>query len=136
MCPQHKSENGSDQGLPPGAERFWGQFSESKAGRTTGDEEGQSGHREAGEPAESHHECLDWCPICRSAELLKATASPEIRQQIQSIQNEAIQILKAFAATYAERTGDDPFTRSRPAENGNGGPPESEEPKVTDISIE
>lgn len=136
MCPQHKSENGSEQGLPPGAERFWGQFSESKAGRTTGEEDARTGPRETEEPAGNHHECLEWCPICRSAELLRATASPEIRQQIQSIQNDAIQILKAFAATYAERTGDDPHQRSKPETNGDTGPPPPEEPKVTDISIE
>ncbi len=146
MCPQHKSENGSDPGLPPGADRFWGQFSEAKGGRTTsGEEPGEAPRQDpAGEStdeqAASGHECLEWCPICRSAELLQAAASPEVRQQIQSIQNEAITILKAFAASYAERTGEDPFTTGKAGSNGNGHghrpPPESDARKVTDISIE
>ncbi|MBK5232683.1 MAG: hypothetical protein JJE13_06845 [Thermoleophilia bacterium] len=136
MCPQHKSENGSDPGLPPGAERFWGQFSEARGGRSSADDEPQAAPRDKDEQAESKHECLEWCPICRSAELLKATASPEIMQQIHSIQNEAITILKAFAATYAERTGEDPFARGKAETNGDSPHPEPDEPKVTDISIE
>ncbi len=140
MCPQHKSENGSEPGLPPGAERFWGQFSEARGGRSSADEESDSAPQENGSQPESSHECLEWCPICRSAELLKASSSPEIRQQIHAIQNEAITILKVFAATYAERTGEDPFARSKAETggngNGNGAHPEPDEPKVTDISIE
>ena len=146
MYPQHKSENGSEPGLPPGADRFWGQFSEAKGGRTTSEEEPQEAPRQTtdgeSEPAGSGHECLEWCPICRSAELLQAAASPEVRQQILSIQNEAVTILKAFAAAYAERTGEDPFSHGKAQSNGNGNgnghrpPPPPDEPKVTDISIE
>ena len=144
MCPQHKSEKSPDPGPPPGAERFWGQFSEAKGGRTTSDQEPKEASRQdpAGdspeEQAGSGHECLEWCPICRSAELLQAAASPEVRQQIQSIQNEAITILKAFAASYAERTGEEPFTTGKAESNGQGHrpPPEADALKVTDISIE
>ncbi|MGK2931648.1 MAG: hypothetical protein ACSLFD_02530 [Solirubrobacterales bacterium] len=144
MCPQNKPENGSDPVLPPGADRFWGQFSEAKGGRTSSDEPRQTPRDDSREEpaAASGHECLEWCPICRSAELLQAAASPEVRQQIQSIQNEAITILKAFAASYAERTGngEDPFNQGKAETNGNGNghrsPPEPDEPKVTDISIE
>ncbi|MGK2955871.1 MAG: hypothetical protein ACSLFI_09415 [Solirubrobacterales bacterium] len=142
MCPQHKSETDSEKDLPPGAERFWGQFSESRAGRTGGEEHESASAKPNGDEPQGSHECLEWCPICRSAELLKSTAaSPEIRQQIHAIQNEALQVLKAFAATYSERTGsDDPFARSRPDQNGsgngNGNGKKPEEPTVTDISIE
>lgn len=148
MCPQHKSENGPDPGLPPGPDRFWGQFSEAKGGRTTSDEEPREAPREdedgngGHEPSAGGHECLEWCPICRSAELLQAAASPEVRQQIQSIQSEAITILKAFAASYAEKSGEDPFAGRAESnghgsnDNGSGPEPEPEGPKVTDISIE
>ena len=136
--------------MPPGPDRFWGQFSEARGGRSSADDEPQAeaGPDEKGngngDHAESRHECLEWCPICRSAELLKAAgvASPEIRAQIHSIQNEAITILKAFAASYAERTGEDPFSRGKGESdgngrgNGNGAKPGPDEPKVTDISIE
>lgn len=141
MCPQQKSENGSEPGLPPGAERFWGQFSEAKGGRSTkGDEPRTAPETENGDQSGSGHghECLEWCPICRSAELLKATASPEIRQQIQAIQSEALTILRAIASTYAERTGDDPFARGDAQTNGDAprSNPKTDEPKVTDISID
>jgi hypothetical protein len=142
MSPQHKSQTDSEKDLPPGAERFWGQFSESRAGRTGGEGEEQepAAAKPNGDEPKSGHECLEWCPICRSAELLKSTAaSPEIRQQIHSIQNEAIQVLRAFAATYAERTGsDDPFAHGKAdhGANGNGNGRKPEEPTVTDISIE
>lgn len=145
MSPQQKSETDSEKDLPPGADRFWGQFSESRAGRTGGDERESAEPRPAGDEPTSH-ECLEWCPICRSAELLKSTAaSPEIRLQIHAIQNEALQVLRAFAATYGERTGsDDPFARGTADhndngggnDNGNGNGKKPEEPIVTDISIE
>jgi hypothetical protein len=35
-------------------------------------------------------ECLDWCPICRTADVLRATTSPELREQFQQLQREAL----------------------------------------------
>ena len=94
------------------------------------------------EPGPGHghgHECLEWCPICRSAELLKGVGvgvnSPEIRQQLQSLQNEAMQVFKAFATAYSERTGDDPFSRRREGE-ATGAPREPEPPKSPDTPID
>lgn len=144
MSSPHRPEKPSPKDLPPGADRFWGQFSEARGGRSADEEpEGEAPGRTV--PA-GEHECLEWCPICRSAELLRATASPELRRQLQTLQNEAFQIFRAFAAAYAERgaadqqtgpTGTGGSSRTGPTgerdTNGGGAP---DEPRVTDISIE
>jgi hypothetical protein len=131
MCPPRPSDK-TDSDLPPGAERFWGQMSKARPGHTD-DEDASAGEPKA--PAgerepDQGHECLEWCPVCRSAELLQAAASPEVRQQLQAIQGEAISILRAFAAAYAERVAENPVRRTdAQAEDGPG-------PVVTDISID
>lgn len=143
----HRPEKSKTDDLPPGADRFWGQFSQARAGRSEdeGPDRGEAGREERG----TGQECLEWCPICRSAELLRATASPEMRRQLQTIQNEAFQIFRAFAVAYAERGSGDPFAGPG---DGQGPAPEGKkpggrrsddtggdgpgEPRVSDISIE
>ncbi|MBN8870234.1 MAG: hypothetical protein J0H66_10180 [Solirubrobacterales bacterium] len=119
----------------PGADRFWGQFSQSKAGRSTAGEEagpeagGASDPGQGGQPG--HGDCLEWCPICRSAELFRNTVSPELRQQAESIQHEAIGVLKAFLDAYADKAGGEP---GAPAAGHD--PEEPPTPKVTDIPLD
>lgn len=127
--------------LQPGADRFWGQFSQSKAGRSAGDETetGEESRRgaagESGAMGSEH--CLEWCPICRSAELFRNTVSPELRQQADSIQHEAMGVLKAFLDAYADKAA-----APGPAASTNGTsatPEEPEEPagpRVTDIPLD
>jgi hypothetical protein len=100
------SDNRMTDRLPPGAERFWGQVSETRAGRSGGNDSGEEGagggpDGQARSTDETH--CLEWCPICRSADLLRATAPPEAIGQVQAIQQEAVNVLKAFVSAYAER---------------------------------
>lgn len=115
--------------LPPGAERFWGEFSRTRAGRSSsgaGDGHGR-GHHGAGQ------ECLEWCPICRSADLIRTTAPPDVRNQLEAIQNEAFNVMRAFLAAYSERTsGVWPTAPGRPSA------PERDEPEDsgTDIPIQ
>ena len=152
MCPQRPSENESEPGLPPGADRFWGQMSQAKGGRSRTDEElppePEPEAAPGGEPGpgEGHghghgngHECLEWCPICRSVELLRGASSPEVRQQLQAIQNEAMQVFKAFATAYAERSAEDPPPRrgagAEPGEGRRPDPPAAAGEPI-DISIE
>jgi len=100
--PQRPDRRQTDT-LPPGAERFWGQFSETKAGRTHAEEEPP-----ASQPREQQEEgqhCLEWCPICRSADIVRSTAPPDAIGQVQAIQNEAVGVLRSFLALYAERSG-------------------------------
>ncbi len=82
--------------LPPGAERFWGQFSETKAGRTRAGEDEREAEPES--PREQGPHCLEWCPICRSADIVRATTSPEAIGQVPAIQTEAIGVLRSFLA--------------------------------------
>ena len=103
------ADNRTTDHLPPGAERFWGQVSETRAGRSgRSQDSGGSGAGDpgdAGEPTGESHACLEWCPICRSADLLRATAPPEAIGQVQAIQQEAVNVLKAFLAAYGDRSG-------------------------------
>jgi hypothetical protein len=103
--------------LPPGADRFWGQFSQTKAGRT---HSGQGAPEPEAPPREEGQHCLEWCPICRSADIVRATTSPEAIGQVQAIQNEAIGVLKSFLAIYAERTGQGADRQSEEGADGRG----------------
>ena len=125
----------------PGADRFWGQFSQSKAGRSTSEEEAGPATGGASDPGQGgqsgHGDCLEWCPICRSAELFKNTVSPELRQQAESIQHEAIGVLKAFLDAYAEKSG--PQGASSAGASSSTGQAEPEEPaapRVTEIPLD
>jgi hypothetical protein len=119
----------------PGADRFWGQFSQSKAGRSTAGTETEAEAGKTGDPGRAgqsgHGDCLEWCPICRSAELFRNTVSPELRQQAESIQHEAIGVLKAFLDAYAEKAGSE--SGAQPAGHDAEEPPT---PTVTDIPLD
>jgi len=65
-------------------------------------------------------ECIEWCPICRAADVVRATAPPELREQWQSVQREALLTTRALIDTYLERLD---------AESERG-------PRVQDIRIE
>jgi hypothetical protein len=49
------------------------------------------------------HECVELCPICRGAEVLRSTSSPELRGQWQTVQREALVTLRAMIDHYLER---------------------------------
>lgn len=118
----------------PGADRFWGQFSQSRAGRSGGDTETTSRAESAGNGEGRDDHCLEWCPICRSAELFKATVSPELKQQAESIQHEAMGVFKAFLDAYAEKTaGGHP---TGPASTGDEDEPTPPPNRVTDIPLD
>jgi hypothetical protein len=61
-------------------------------------------------PSEANHslECIEWCPICRAADVLRATAPPELRDQWQSVQREALMTTRALIDTYLERLDTEP----------------------------
>lgn len=135
MSPQ--SEQTDQQ---PGADRFWGQFSKSQAGRSgSSDQEAEEARTE---PDSAHADrdgnCLEWCPICRSAELLRTTVSPELRQQAESIQQEAIGVLKAFLDAYQERSSSQTGTASSPGRDTPGREEPADTPGhgVTDIPLD
>jgi hypothetical protein len=50
-------------------------------------------------PSEEHLHCLEWCPICRTADVLRETSSTE---QWQSIQRDALVTMRALIDKYLE----------------------------------
>jgi hypothetical protein len=58
--------------------------------------------------AQHSFECVDWCPICRAADVLRATAPPELRDQWQLVQREALLTTRALIDSYLERLDSEP----------------------------
>ena len=56
--------------------------------------------------------CVELCPICRGADALRATASPERRGQWQSVRREALVTMRAMIDHYLERLDDAKGERS------------------------
>jgi hypothetical protein len=54
--------------------------------------------------------CVPWCPICRTADVLRGTTPPEILDQWAEIHREALLTLRAVIDHYVRRT------EQRPAE--------------------
>jgi hypothetical protein len=50
---------------------------------------------------------VEWCPICRAADVLRATAPPEVRDQWQAVQREALLTTRALIDNYLERLDGD-----------------------------
>ena len=65
--------------------------------------------------------CVELCPICRAADVLRATAPDDLKDQWQVVQREALLTMKAAIDRYVERLDEEP------AERG---------PRVEDIPIE
>jgi hypothetical protein len=52
---------------------------------------------------EHPHQCVELCPICRGAEILRTTSTPELRGQWQSVQREALVTMRTLIDHYLER---------------------------------
>jgi len=53
-----------------------------------------------------HHadpRCLELCPICRGAEILRGAGGPELRGQLDEVGREALLTLRALVDHYLER---------------------------------
>jgi hypothetical protein len=123
--PQDHSQSGFEPGgaaeRDPGGEakRFWGEYARStRSGGQRGDRgpasDAGNGH---GSAAGQSHECLEWCPICRTADVLRASAPPELRGQIQSLQHDALVTMRALLDAYIERVGESPARGGSPVED-------------------
>jgi hypothetical protein len=51
---------------------------------------------------------VEWCPICRTADVVRAGTPPELRDQWQSLQRDALVTLRALLDAYLERLGERP----------------------------
>lgn len=59
---------------------------------------GGGAHRHGGEL-----QCVELCPICRAADVLRASGPPELRGQLNDFQREALLTLRALIDHYIER---------------------------------
>lgn len=55
------------------------------------------------QPAPVEHQCVELCPICRTADVVRTTMSPELHEQWQSFQRDAVVMLRAALDHYIER---------------------------------
>ena len=112
--PRDHNQSGSDpreaRGPEAGAEaqRFWGEYARRTrpGGQRSASPEGSEEQNGHGSAASQAHECLDWCPICRTADVLRASAPPELRDQVQGLQRDALVTLRALLDAYIERGGE------------------------------
>ena len=104
--PRFESHSGPE-GPAPGADRFWDEFGRARARRSEPRRGSPDGEAAFGRgPEVGDHQCLEWCPICRGAEVVRATTPPEIRDQWQTLQRDALVTLRAILDAYIERLGD------------------------------
>ena len=58
---------------------------------------------ETTDPHEHQPQCVDLCPICRGADVLRATGSSDVREGWQSVQREALLTMRTMIDHYLER---------------------------------
>jgi hypothetical protein len=77
------------------------------------DPPGWDGDRDwsATHPADSR--CLELCPICRGAEILRAAGPPELRGQLDDVGREALLTLRALVDHYLDRLDQQPTGEDR-----------------------
>ncbi len=56
----------------------------------------------------SNRQCVELCPICRAADVLRATASDDFKEGWQDVQREALLTMKAVIDRYVERLEAEP----------------------------
>jgi hypothetical protein len=70
-------------------------------------EEHSRGASEAASGEGSHgSECVEWCPICRTMDVLRSSTTPEMREGWEDIQREALLTLRTLAEHYVQRVGE------------------------------
>ena len=57
--------------------------------------------------------CVELCPICRAADILRASGPPELRGQINEFQREALLTLRTLLDHYLERLDEPPPAEDR-----------------------
>jgi hypothetical protein len=72
--------------------------------------------RAGGERAGVEFQCLDFCPICRTADVLRATMPEELRQHLHNLQREGLLAMRALLDHYIQHM-DQERARSMPIED-------------------
>jgi hypothetical protein len=121
--PRDPNRSGFDpaRGPDPGAEarRFWDEYAHRTrpGGQREARERGAGAGNGHGAPAAQAHECLDWCPICRTADVLRSSAPPELLEQVQGLQRDAMVAVRAILDAYIERGDARPGRSGSPVED-------------------
>ena len=104
---ERRTGDGLSGAAAAGADRFWQEFSRARTERPRRGREGAESDapKQPAEEKSSDHECLDWCPICRSADVLRAAGGPEVRNQIASLQRDSLLALRTLIDAYLARSG-------------------------------
>jgi hypothetical protein len=74
------------------------------------------------------HQCVEWCPICRTMDVLRASTTPEIREQWEAVQREALLTLRTVVEHYAQRLGEQRPGPEQPPEASRRATPVEEIP--------
>lgn len=90
-------------------------------------------------------QCLDWCPICRGADLLRTAVPPELQEQFHLVQRDALLMAQAMiqaqlaklnaqqASRQRSQQRDQPFTDPFDEPPGSG---PDEDPGISSIPID
>ena len=87
-------------------------------------------------------QCLEWCPICRSADVVRAAGGPDVRNQLASLQRDSLMALRTLIDAYLARAmpqqpppeWDEPV--ARPGDPPGERPAQPAEPPVQDIPLD
>ena len=151
--PAEEPEAAASSSDASSASAFWQRYSERAKSSEQSAAEAEPGTGTAGDtgaagdevpPLHSHrgealdregHQCLDWCPICRGADLLRETVPPELQEQFRIVQRDALLLAQAMIEAHLER-----LKREAPGQGrgvpGDGPEPPPEESGVSSIPIE
>ena len=67
----------------------------------------EDGPREGVRDHQVASQCVEWCPICRTMDVVHESTTPEVREQWQAVQHEALLTLGAIVEHYGRRSTDD-----------------------------
>ena len=89
-----------------GADRFWQEFSRARTERPRRGQATEAGETppQSAEARTDSHECLEWCPICRSAAVVRAAGGPDVRNQLASLQRDSLLALRTLIDAYLVRS--------------------------------
>ncbi|MGH2994027.1 MAG: hypothetical protein ACRDL1_10865 [Solirubrobacterales bacterium] len=73
-------------------------------------------------------ECVEWCPICRTMDVLRASTTPEVREQWEDLQREALLTVRALVDHYAQRLAEQRRGAERPGDEPRRATPVEEIP--------
>ena len=67
---------------------------------------GDSPGGKKGAPGAAEHQCVELCPICRTADVLRASLPPEFQEHWQSLQREAMLAMRTALDHYIDQLDD------------------------------